>query len=232
MTIQLNMFPSGISVGTTIILEVGRDNEREIIGEVDYNSGLWMVHPGAIYIHNGETYLVESLDLNKNIASLSAVSTDYITEATQSVEVEIVQETCERECSNFLLKQGEIIVHSHVKGYKRIKWPTREVLDFTDLELPETILRTIGYWVVIKDECLQVMRDSGNWYGDKNDYGPNWNTIRNKVRQRDAYACQVCGLHETISEHHVHHKIPFKLFSSSEKANEIKQFDHLMPKLS
>ncbi len=52
----------------------------EVVGEVDYNSGLWMVHPGAIYIHDGETYRVDELDLTNCLAFLLRSDEDYVTE--------------------------------------------------------------------------------------------------------------------------------------------------------
>jgi DEAD/DEAH box helicase domain-containing protein len=209
------------STSTSILLQSEVDRERTIIGEVDYNSGLWMVHPGAIYIHSGETFRVENLDLEKNIATLVPSNDDYITEPVSSVEVEVVEETHSQDFAYYWLKQGEILVRSAVKGYKRIKWQTREVIDYSELALPETTLRTVGYWMVLKNECVEKMRDSGLWMSDKNDYGPDWQRIRKAVRQRDGYCCQVCGIKEGQLEHHVHHKIPFKRFDSPEKANAL-----------
>jgi len=203
----------------SILLQCASDGQPSIIGEVDYNSGLWMVHPGAIYIHSGETFRVESLDLERNIATLVPSNDDYVTEPVSSVDIEIIDETKSIETTNYDLKQGEIFVRSTVKGFKRVKWQTREVIDYSDLQLPETTLRTIGYWMVLKDDCVNQMRDSGFWLSDKNDYGPDWPRIRKVVRQRDGYCCQVCGARESLSEHHVHHKIPFKRFESIEKAN-------------
>ncbi len=207
------------TASSSILLQSEMEGQRTIIGEVDYNSGLWMVHPGAIYIHSGETFRVENLDLEKNIATLVPSVDDYITEPVSSVEVEVVHENQMRESSNFYLKQGEILVRSTVKGFKRVKWQTREVIDYSDLTLPETTLRTEGYWMVLKDNCVEKMRDNGLWMSDKNDYGPIWPQIRQIVRQRDGYACQVCGIKENLVEHHVHHKVPFKRFDSIEKAN-------------
>lgn len=209
------------AVNSTILLQAEFDGQRETIGEVDYNSGLWMVHPGAIYIHNGDTYLVDSLDLENQIARLSSVSVDYLTEPVQSTEIEILQEKKCRSTGLFELKQGEILVRSQVKGFKRVKLNTREVLDFTDLQMPETQLRTEGYWLVISDACVERMRESGLWKSDVNDYGPDWECTRASVRQRDGYTCQSCGTKESLSEHHVHHKIPFKQFASARKANAL-----------
>jgi 5-methylcytosine-specific restriction endonuclease McrA len=54
-----------------------------------------------------------------------------------------------------------------------------------------------------------------NWKGGyKSYYGPNWPLQRNKARERDNFACQICGIREdrlprTLD---VHHKIPFREF--------------------
>jgi DEAD/DEAH box helicase domain-containing protein len=39
------------------------DSPMRIIGEVDASSSFWMTHPGAIFMHEGTTYLVINLDL-------------------------------------------------------------------------------------------------------------------------------------------------------------------------
>jgi DEAD/DEAH box helicase domain-containing protein len=63
------------------------------------------------------------------------------------------------------------------------------------------------------------------WLSDPNDYGTNWKITRDHIRKRDKYTCQACGSSEAGISFHVHHKIPFKSFTSTEKANE---FDNLV----
>lgn len=207
------------TASTTILLQSVADGKVSIIGEVDYNSGLWMVHPGAIYIHDGETYRVEDLDLENNLATLNPSYEDYVTEPVISSEVEILSVDKTEESTHYELFCGEIRVHSTVKGFKRIKWSSREALDQTDLQLPETSLNTVGLWMVLKDEFVSKMREAGIWQNDRNDYGLHWQDIRKLIRARDDFKCRVCGVTESLGEHHVHHKVPFKLFSSAEKAN-------------
>ena len=45
--------------------------------------------------------------------------------------------------------------------------------------------------------------------------------IRLAVRTRDGFRCQVCGAAEGGREHDVHHKIPFKAFTSAIEANRL-----------
>lgn len=60
-----------------LLQTIDEDGMIRTIGEVDYLSSLWMVHSGAIYLQGGETYYVEKLDLEKNIAFLAASKADY-----------------------------------------------------------------------------------------------------------------------------------------------------------
>lgn len=214
--VSLRSTPSG-SILLRVISLLG---EAKVIGEVDYNSGLWMVHQGAVYIHDGETYCVDELDLEKNIANLSHFSGDYFTEPVIATDVEIlsIDRTVDR--SNYDLGHGEVVVKTRVSGYRRINWTTRETIDTLELELPETTLRTIGFWLVLKPACVDKMRSEGHWRSDPNNYGPDWQRIRDQIRKRDHFTCQVCGKMEDKTAHHVHHKIPFKSFTSLEKANQ------------
>ena len=70
------------------------ENLKQVtIGKIDLESAYWMVHPGAVYLHAGEPYLVTDLQLDKNIAILQHVSTDYYTEAekqTSYTELELI----------------------------------------------------------------------------------------------------------------------------------------------
>jgi len=61
----------------------------------------------------------------------------------------------------------------------------------------------------------------GLWSNDPNDYGKQWNQIRDAVRARDLYRCQMCGAAETTRQHDAHHKKPFRSFSSAQEANRL-----------
>src|SRR5690606_32439891 len=80
---------------------------------------------------------------------------------------------------------------------------------------------TTGYWVTLSEEVVNQLRESGAWTNDPNDYGPGWQKIRENVRMRDQFTCQVCGAKETTRQHDVHHKTPFRAFTSAEEANRL-----------
>ena len=197
------------------------DSAPKIIGEVDLASAYWMVHPHAIYIHEGQQYFVHELNLERNIATLTAVALDYYTETQKEIEIQILGESERAAIKGGEKGWGEIQVTTQVVGFKKLRWLTRENLDEEPLELPPTELQTTGYWLSLSDETVETLRASGAWTNDPNDYGPDWNQIRIAVRTRDGFHCQVCGAAESGHEHDVHHKVPFKAFTSAIEANRL-----------
>ena len=133
---------------------------------------------------------------------------------------------------------GEIAVTTQVTGYKKIKWHTHENLGEGVVSLPPTELQTTGYWLAVNDDTVNQLRDEGLWSNAPNDYGSDWDAIRNRVRARDKYRCQGCGTPEVLEQHHprtnrgvfdVHHKIPFRAFPSREQANQLDNLVTLCP---
>ncbi len=116
---------------------------------------------------------------------------------------------------------GEIQVITQVVGFKKLRWFTRENLGEEPLDLPPTDLQTTGYWLSLSDATIESLRASGAWTNDPNDYGPDWPRIRLAVRTRDGFRCQACGAPESGREHDVHHKTPFKTFTSIAEANRL-----------
>ncbi len=191
------------------------------IGEVDASSSMWMTHPGAVYMHEGTTYLVEDLNLEQHIATLQPVNVDYYTEPRQEVTVQQVEKKKEEPVRGGMKAYGDIQVTSQVVGFRRIRWHTNETLGTEMLSLPPSELLTTGYWLALSDETVGKLRDERLWSNARNDYGPTWPRQRDLARARDGFRCQVCGTPEGEKAHHVHHKVPFRMFDSVEQANQL-----------
>jgi DEAD/DEAH box helicase domain-containing protein len=117
-----------------------------------------------------------------------------------------------------------------VAGFKKLRWFTRENLGMEPLDLPPTDFQTSGYWLALSEQTVEVLRAAGAWTNDPNDYGPGWNRLREAVRRRDGYRCQVCGaVEDTGRQHDVHHKVPFRTFNSAAEANRMDNLVTLCP---
>lgn len=217
----------------SVVLHTTADDGRpSIVGTVDGQSANWMVHPGAIYMHEAQQYFVQELDLENHIAHLVPVGLDYYTEAQQQSEIQITslnEQIATRGCEK---AYGEIQVATQVVGFRKLRWFTNENLGQEPLDLPPSELQTTGYWIVLSENALKSLRDAGLWTNAPNDYGPNWQKIRLAVRKRDLFKCQVCGAAETVREHDVHHKTPFRAFIQNgvldrEQANRLENLTTL-----
>jgi len=200
------------------------------IGQVDYASAHWMVHPGAVYLHEGQIYLVEELDLEQRIACLHMAEVDYYTQPRSETTVQLLEKWDQAETRGGVKAHGEISVTSQVIGYRKVKWFTHEQLGLEDLCLPPTELLTTGYWLALTEETVDRLRDRGTWSNDPNAYGPNWPVQRDQARARDGYRCQNCGLPEGEQAHHVHHKTPFRVFATYRQANQLSNLVTLCPR--
>jgi DEAD/DEAH box helicase domain-containing protein len=203
-----------------VLLQVEEAGKLTTIGVVDRESAYWMVHPGAIYLHEGHVFRVDALELNTDQAVLTPVEVDYYTQPRIETEVQLLRELDRTDVPAGQKGIGEISVTSQVIGYQKIHWESRTRLDTLDLDLPATELQTTGYWITLGDEAVDQLRAAGLWTNDPNNYGPDWNLLREKVRSRDGYLCQNCGLTESGRAHDVHHKIPFRAFNSYTQANQ------------
>lgn len=200
------------------------------LGEVDWESASWLLHPEAIYLQEAETYLVENLDLQAGLARVYPIETDYYTRPRREIDLQQTNTIAHTNAPGCQKAHGEITVTTQVTGYQKVRWETHENLGFGDLSLPPNQLLTTAYWLVLNEETVAILRDQGLWSNDPNQYGPHWPFQRNLARARDGYHCQACYRPEPEdNQFHVHHKVPFRAFTSAVEANQLSNLVTLCP---
>jgi DEAD/DEAH box helicase domain-containing protein len=210
-----------------VVLQTTMDDRPQTIGTVDGESALWMVHPGAIYLHEAQSFFVKELNLEEYIARLHPIESDYYTEPLRSTEVTLLSTSAQAAVLGGDKAWGELQVTTQVTGFRKRRWYTHENLGEEPLDLPPTDLQTTGYWVSLSEETVSRLREAGAWTNDPNNYGPRWPEIRDRVRARDKYTCQVCGTLETTRQHDVHHKTPFRAFRAADGSPDPSQANRL-----
>lgn len=213
----------------SVVLQKVENGFSQIVGQVDLASAAWMVHPGAIYLHEGQTYQVVSLDLDRRIAQLQEMNSDYYTEPSQTTSVHRIETLAESTVMGGQKAYGEIKVIRQVVGYRKLRWYTAENLGYGEVQLPPYELNTTGYWIRIANATIESLARQGLWSNAPNDYGPLWNQQRALARARDGYRCQICGMPEGVREHDVHHIKPFRTFSDPVEAHQLSNLITLCP---
>ncbi len=194
----------------------------EVIGQLDRPSAPTLIHQGAVYLHAGSTYVVESLDWEEGIARVRAADLDYYyTRASSTTDVHVVRASDATADEETSYAWGEVLVASRATGYRKIKRYTHEVLGWAPIDLPEQELRTIGYWLALSENLTTQLEEAGV-LRPPHDYGPSWPAQRDKARARDGYRCRQCGAPEQKHRRHdVHHITPFRAFGYVPGVNDL-----------
>ncbi len=133
------------------LLETGTGR---VIGTVDGARAHGEAHTGAVYVHRGETWLVEQLDLEENVATMRRERVEYSTSARELTDITIVAEREHRWWGSCRLSLGEVDVSHQVVSFLRRRVPGGEVIGEELLDLPERRLRTSAVWWTVPDDAL------------------------------------------------------------------------------
>ncbi len=132
-----------------VIIDV--TGEPEVIGEADFTSALSVVHPKAIYLHQGQQYHVERLDFAERKAYVKRVNVDYFTNAIRYTQVRVLEAAEEARAAGPAARaHGDVLVRSQVVGFKKIKFFTNENVGAGKLELPENEMHTTACWITLE----------------------------------------------------------------------------------
>lgn len=117
-----------------------------LLGTVDEPSAHTTVHEGAVYLHQGESYVVETLDLEDSVALVRAAEPDYSTTARDITDISILETLRSSSWGDATLCFGTVEVTRQVVAYQMRRLQTGEVLGEKPLELPPRTLRTRAVW--------------------------------------------------------------------------------------
>ena len=126
-----------------------------LLGTVEAGSACTAVHPGAVYLHRGESFVVDTLDLETGVALVHPEEPDWHTSARSSTDIGVVSVLSARRWGGVSVALGEVEVTTQVVGYLR-RLPSGAVLDAVPLELPPSTLRTRAVWFTIAESVLEA----------------------------------------------------------------------------
>ncbi len=119
------------------------------------------VYPGAIYLHQGDSYLVTELTARNALAR--RIDADYYTQPLEETEIEVQKVRQQRTLGPATLHIGVVQVTRRVTGYKRKKHYTEEVMSEHELSLPPLSFRTVAvWWTVPESLCRKVEEACGD----------------------------------------------------------------------
>ena len=129
---------------------INRQTDR-LIGEIDDYRAFRETHPGAVYLHKGDSFVVDRLDLNTRTVSVAKARVDYYTRIRAHKLTEILNIKDRKSIWGTEVYIGKLKVTDQVTEYERRRIRSRTIIDRISLDLPPQIFETEGLWYQIPE---------------------------------------------------------------------------------
>ena len=147
-----------ISEDTFTIMDL-TGGRNAALGTVDSISAPELVYPEAVYLHEGETYLVRKLDFEGKIASVERAEVDYYTQPVLSSSIRVKEERHSRPHHGGKVVFGDVDVTWATVAFKKIRFYTMENIGQATLELPAQTLSTTALFFIAPEELMIEVKD-------------------------------------------------------------------------
>ena len=139
--------------GTGETVRIVERSTGRVLGTVDGPAAHSSVHTGAVYVHQGQTYVVAQYDVEDSHAVVVAGDPGWSTHARSVSAFDIGRVERAQPWGTVELCFGSVDVRSQVTSFLRIR-PGGEVLGEHPLDLPERSLHTKAVWWTMTEEML------------------------------------------------------------------------------
>jgi len=144
-----------VRAGAGHVYRIVMADSGELLGTADEHRAFGTLHPGAVYLHQGEQYIVRQLDLVGRVAMVDAADPDHYTQARDVTDIEIVKVLDESaDAGDAATIYGEVRVTNQVTSFVKKLISTNEVIDEVPLPLPPVTLTTKAVWWSIPEELI------------------------------------------------------------------------------
>ena len=132
-----------------------------LLETVEASVAFFQVHPGAIYLHQGESYLIKELDLARRIAWAEPRSVDYYTQTMEIDDIRVTKMRKKKDCHTVAVYFGDVNVTNIVVGFRRKRQFTEEVIGEEPLDLPPQNFPTKALWFDLPQEAIDRIAEAG-----------------------------------------------------------------------
>ncbi|UCE98540.1 MAG: DEAD/DEAH box helicase [Dehalococcoidia bacterium] len=124
---------------------------------VEINTALFQLHPGAIYLHQGESYLVDCLDLTSKTAYAKLVKVPYYTVAKDLTDLRIIKTINRKKLNRLKVYLGQVEVTTAIVSFRKKALFTEEVVGEEALDLPPHQFPTIALWFDLPKDVISSL---------------------------------------------------------------------------
>ena len=127
-------------------------SDGRLLGTVDGGRAPAQVHPGAVYLHQGASYVIDELDLEDHVALARPEVPDFSTTARSVTDIRILSRPADHEIINYSpglwVANVEVEVTDQVVGYV-LRLADGTIGDLVSLDMPQQrlVTRAVAYTI-------------------------------------------------------------------------------------
>ena len=125
-----------------------------LLGTMDSPQTHSQAHTGAIYVHQGDSYLVEDLNETDHCVMVRRVNPDFYTTARDVTQIEVLETTRTVQWGDVTVHFGDVKVTTQVVSFQRKALISNEILGEEPLDLGARDLFTKAVWFVVDNRSL------------------------------------------------------------------------------
>ncbi len=137
------------------------DSGGRAIGTIHGVRALHECHPGAIYLHQGQQYEIDELDLARRKVHARPASVEYYTEPLAEKETDVLEILASRDHHGVPSHLGRLKVTERVVGYERRRVFGQDRIAAYPLDLPPRTFETVGLWFELPEGLRAMVERHG-----------------------------------------------------------------------
>jgi len=145
--------------GQLRIIALGGGEGERSVGQVDEHRACKETHPGAVYLHLGRTYVVQTLDLPGRTVTVAPARVDHYTRVRAEKSTRILSVDGVRTAWGMRVFRGRLRVTERITGYERRRNKGGTLLTVVPLDLPPMSFETEGLWLEIPRQAQRQAED-------------------------------------------------------------------------
>jgi len=128
---------------------------------VDESVAFLQIHQDAIYLHQGDSYLVTVLDIPSRTAYVKKTDVNYYTQPKDHTDLKLIRKLKSRRAGGTDVHLGEVEVTLRVLCYKKKRQFSEEIIGEVPLSLPPWRFNTIALWFDLPLELARELENKG-----------------------------------------------------------------------
>ncbi|MBN2509590.1 MAG: DEAD/DEAH box helicase [Spirochaetales bacterium] len=122
--------------------------KNAVIGEMDRPSAKELIYDGAVYLHRGDQYFVEHLDIENRRCYVSETKVNFYTDAVVKTDIKVLSEDFFGADCGVQTLEGDVLVRTQTAKFKKIRFHTHENVGYGEISLPEEQMHTRAFILI------------------------------------------------------------------------------------